>query len=185
MMHDEHGNEIQDGTTHPARLVAWEWDTTSDGDMYLAVIARIADGPFAGMDLRGRLYFQTDRADKNGRTAADRSMETLRAAGLQGTLETVDATTGALDAGVLSVVVERKVGNDGNTYVNAKYLNPPRGASIKTFAPPTPDAKRAFFAQMKQREAAAGRAVAQPPTQPRPVTKAPSSTPTREDDIPF
>lgn len=190
-MHDEHGHEIQDGSTHTARLAEWQWDTTTDGDIYLSVVARITEGPFTGLALRGRMYFDRDKADKYGRTAADRSMEALRAAGLQGDLDTVDANTGGLDAGNVSVVVERKHGNDGNTYVNAKFINAPRGATIKTFAPPPPEARRAFFAAMKQHEAAAGRAstAAKPAQRPapaaRPAQQQPAQQGVRDDDIPF
>ena len=73
-----------DAGTYTARFARWHWDTSKKGDMCLAAMLRITGGPFDGQQVRGTLYFDTDKADKSGRTAADRSLETLRAMGLTG-----------------------------------------------------------------------------------------------------
>jgi len=131
--------------THPARFVRWHWDTAKSGDINLAAMLRIVGGPFDGKQVPGNLYFDTDRTDKNGRTAADRSTETLRAAGLVGDLDSIGDDVGGLDANEVSIVVETKDG-----YPRAKYINPAR--SFTAFAPPPEDKKAAFFAQMKARQ---------------------------------
>ena len=155
--------------THPARFVRWHWDTAKSGDINLAAMLRICGGRFDGRQVRGNLYFDTDRTDKNGRTAADRSTETLRAAGLVGDLDAIGEDTGGIDANEVSVVVEMK-----NGYAVAKYINPAQ--SFTAFAPPPEDKKAAFFAQMKARQqgtAQAQRATGtQPTTQRAPVAPA-------------
>lgn len=145
----DHSLGLVDGDKHTARAVRWLWDTAPKGGVCLALILRLSGGE----EIRGRLYFDTDQPDKNGRTAADRSMEALRAMGLAGDLDTIDEDVGGLDQGDVEVVIKIK----DNGYPEAKYINAPRSAaSLKAFAPPAVDAKRAFFAQMKQRAAAAG-----------------------------
>ena len=158
--HDAPQGAAIDGT-HPARFVRWHWDTAKSGDINLAAMLRIVGGPFDGKQVPGNLYFDTDRTDKNGRTAADRSTETLRAAGLVGDLDSIGDDTGGLDANEVSIVVETKDG-----YPRAKYINPAR--SFTAFAPPPEDKKAAFFAQMKAR--AQGTAQAQRATGAAPVS---------------
>ena len=74
--------------TYLARAQAWAWDTTKDGKPYLTVNLDVD-----GTTVRGRLYFDTDRTDANGRTSAERSMEVLRAMGLRTNLRAL--VTGA------------------------------------------------------------------------------------------
>lgn len=176
--------------THTARAKRWAWDTTKDGAMCLALVFEITEGEAQGAQIDGRLYFDTERADTHGRTAADRSVEALRAMGLQGGLDTIDDGTGGLDAGTVSLVVETKE----NGYPAVKYVNAPRGGrDLRTFAPPAADTKRAFFAQMNARLKAAdagARAAGTRPTQPAP--QRPAGPPrgfaqpaADADDVPF
>ncbi|MBF9687084.1 hypothetical protein IAI39_11375, partial [Streptococcus pseudopneumoniae] len=58
--------------TYSARATAWAWDTTQNGKPFLTINFDVE-----GATVRGRLYFDTDRTDTNGRTGADRSMEAL------------------------------------------------------------------------------------------------------------
>ena len=174
----DHSLGLADGSKHPARAVLWLWDTAPKGGVCLALILRLATGE----EIRGRLYFDTDQADKNGRTTADRSMEALRAMGLVGELDTIDEDVGGLDQGDVEVVIKIK----DNGYPEAKFINAPRGgATLKAFAPPPVDAKKAFFAQMKARAQAVGasaRVTGTAPTQaaarPAPVAR-PAVQPTR------
>lgn len=150
--------------TYPARFARWHWDTSKKGDMCLAAMLRVTGGPFDGQQVRGTLYFDTDKADKNGRTAADRSMEALRSAGLVGELDAIDENVGGLDAGEVSISVE--VNEKGYAY--AKYIN--AASTFSAFAPPPPDAKAQFFAQMKARAqgtAQGHRATGAAPVQPQ------------------
>ena len=199
----DHSLGLVDGDKHTARAVRWLWDTAPKGGVCLALILRLSGGE----EIRGRLYFDTDQPDKNGRTAADRSMEALRAMGLTGDLDTIDEDVGGLDQGDVEVVIKIK----DNGYPEAKFINAPRGAAtLKAFAPPAVDAKKAFFAQMKQRAAAAGMgakasgtapvarpaaapAQRQPPAptrgqaigRPAPVDESAADRTVEEDSIPF
>jgi hypothetical protein len=129
-----------DAGTYTAKFSRWHWDTSKKGDMCLAAMLRFVGGPFDGQQVRGTLYFDTDKADKNGRTAADRSMEALRSAGLAGELDAIDENTGGLDAGEVSISVE--INDRGFAF--AKYIN--AASTFSAFAPPPPDAKAQFFA---------------------------------------
>ena len=123
----------------------WLWDTAPKGGVCLALILRLAST--RGEEIRGRLYFDTDQADKNGRTTADRSMEALRAMGLTGDLDTIDEDVGGLDQGDVEVVIKIKE----NGYPEAKFINAPRGGTtLKAFAPPPVDEKKAFFATLNR-----------------------------------
>lgn len=174
--HADHSMGLRDGDKHTARAVRWLWDTAPKGGVCLALILRLSGGE----EIRGRLYFDTDQPDKNGRTTADRSMEALRAMGLAGELDTIDEDVGGLDQGDVEVVIKIKE----NGYPEAKYINAPRGAAtLKAFAPPPVDAKKAFFAQMKARAAAAGASAkatgAAPAARPAPQRQRPAPTPQR------
>ena len=172
----DHAQGLLENSRHLARAVRWLWDTAQSGGMCLALILRLTTGE----EVRGKLYFDTDKADKNGRTTADRSLEALRAMGLEGDIDTIDEDTGGLDRGDCEVVI----GINANGYAHAKFINAPRGGqTLKAFAPPPVDAKKAFFAQMKAR-AAATQASAKatgatpsarptPQQQPRPTRSAP------------
>lgn len=111
--------------TYTARAQAWAWDTTKDGKPYLTINLD-ADGAV----VRGRLYFDTDRTDANGRTSAERSMEVLRAMGLRTTLRALVTGAERIDTGRVSVEV---VHNDKG-YPEAKYINAP--LAPKVFAAP-------------------------------------------------
>lgn len=176
---------------YSARAINWHWDTPKSGTgMCLALMLRVESGPHAGAEVRGTLYFDTERVDAKGRTAADRSIDALRSMGLRGELDTIDENAGGLDAGTVSIVVET---NDKG-YPFAKYINP--ASSFSAFAPPPADAKRAFFAQMKARTRAAEQGARASGTTPRspaaPQRNAPPPKPTgfasqesADDDIPF
>ena len=186
--------------TYSARPTLFAWDTDKNGEVCMPMMLELCDCDYAGIQVEGRLYFDTERVDKSGKTAADRSMETLRAIGLPGgTLESIDEH--GIGNGLVSVVVSINAAG----YPVAKFINPPGGGrnEVKVFEPPAPDAKAAFFAKMRAlsggasapaprpqapaaaRPAAAARANGNPPAQrPAPVTGfgAPVSG---EDDIPF
>ena len=149
-----------DPGTYTARFARWHWDTRKKGDMCLAAMLRIVGGPFDGRQVRGTLYFDTDKADKNGRTAADRSMEALRSAGLAGDLDAIDENTGGLDAGEVSISVE--INDRGFAF--AKYIN--AASTFSAFQPPAPDAKAQFFAQMKAHQQGTAQAQRATGTQP-------------------
>lgn len=135
--------------TYTARAARWHWDTSKSGDVCLALMLRIEEGTHAGQSVRGTLYFDTERADAKGRTAADRSIEALRSMGLSGGIDTIDDGVGGLDAGQVSVVVE--INDNGKAF--AKYIN--ALSTFSAFAPPPAQAKQAFFAQMNARLRAA------------------------------
>ena len=175
-----------DAGNYTAKATRWAWDTAKDGGMCLALVFEITEGDAAGAQIDGRLYFDTDRADANNRTAADRSMEALRAMGLTGDIDTIDEDVGGLDQGDVEVVIKIK----DNGYPEAKFINAPRGgATLKAFAPPPVDAKKAFFAQMKARAQAAGASSKASGTAPAQTTRAPAPQqrpavqPTRGRDI--
>lgn len=167
------------GSTHTARAVRWAWDTAKSGGLCLAFVLRVTepDGPQDGKTLPGRLYFDTDKADKSGRTAADRSMETLRAMGLQGEIDAVDEDAGGLDRGDVQVVV--KLNDKG--YPEAQYINPPRtGHNLRLFEAPDASAKREFFAKLKGEVPGANAPAARPspaPQQQRPAVQQPTRGP--------
>lgn len=173
--------------THTARARAWSWDKTKDEAVCLAIMFELTEGDLAGLQIDGRLYFDTDRPDTKGRTAADRSIEALRGMGLKGGLDTIDENEGGLDSGLVSLVVE--INAEG--WPRVKFINPARGArELRTFAPPNASEKRAFFAQMNARlkgaEAGARASGARPASAPA------RSGPPRgfaqqqgDDDVPF
>lgn len=152
----DHSRGFVDGEKHPARVVACLWDKAQRGGLCLALKLRITGGAREGECLTGRLYFDTDRADDKGRTAADRSMEALDAMGCNGDLETIVDGTGAgvLDQGDVEIVV----GINAKGYPGAKFINPPSsgGGDVRAFDAPSEGDKRSFFAQMKARAQANG-----------------------------
>jgi hypothetical protein len=170
--------------TYSARPTLFAWDTDKNGEVCMPMMLELCDCDYAGIHVEGRLYFDTDRVDSKGKTAADRSLETLRAIGLPGgTLESIDEH--GIGNGLVSVVVDINAAG----YPVAKFINPPGGGGrnrVKVFEAPAPDAKAAFFAKMRALSGAApARANGNPPAQrPAPVTGfgAPIAG---EDDIPF
>jgi len=183
--------------TYPARTRLFAWDTDRNGEVCLNLLLTLVDCEAEGIEVEGKLYFDTSRVDTKGRTAADRSLEVLHAMGLPGgTLESIDAPDGGINNGLVSVVVE--ITDKG--YPVAKYINAPGGGrgEVKVWAPPAPDAKAAFFAKMRALSggtAPAPRPQAPAPTPARANGNAPAQRPapvtgfgapvSGEDDIPF
>lgn len=169
----DHSRGFAEGEKHPARVVGCLWDKAQHGGLCLALKLRITDGPRVNEELRGRLYFDTERPDKQGRTALDRSMEALEAMGCTGDLESIVDGDGAgvLDGGDVEIVV----GINQKGYPEAKFINRPNvgGVQLKAFDAPTDNDKRAFFAQMKARQGAMARgAQASGTARPAPVNTA-------------
>ena len=132
---------------HMARAVAWHWDTSKRGAMCLGMKLRLTEGAFAGVELTGTLYFDTDMvSEKDGKCSADRSLETLKAMGMT-SLDAIDTDVGGLEKGDVQVTV----GYGETGYPFAKFINIPR--KFEPFAPPSPDAKRSFIMEMRQRMA--------------------------------
>lgn len=173
----DHARGFVDGEKHPARVVACLWDKAQRGGLCLALKLRITTGPRAGECLTGRLYFDTDRADDKGRTAADRSMEALDAMGCNGDLESIVDGDGAgvLDQGDVEIVV----GINAKGYPGAKFINPPSsgGGDVRAFDAPSEGDKRSFFAQMKARAQANGMRAKASGTAPAARTAAPAARP--------
>lgn len=185
--------------TYPARTRLFAWDTDRNGEVCLNLLLTLVDCEAEGIEVEGKLYFDTSRVDAKGRTAADRSLEVLHAMGLPGgTLESIDAEDGGINNGLVSVVVE--ITDKG--YPVAKYINAPGGGrgEVKVWAPPAPDAKAAFFAKMRALSGgSAPRPQAPPAARPAAPARANSNAPAQrpapvtgfgapiagEDDIPF
>ena len=111
---------------------------------------RITSGP-ARRGLRGRLYFDTERADGKGRTAFDRSMGRSTPWAAAATWRSIVDGDGAgvLDQGE----VEDRRGARQRTATRREVHQPPNGGGVqlKAFDAPTEQDKRSFFAQMKAR----------------------------------
>jgi hypothetical protein len=180
--------------TYSARPTLFAWDTDKNGEVCMPMMLELCDCDYAGIQVEGRLYFDTDRVDSKGKTAADRSMETLRAIGLPGgTLESIDEH--GIGNGLVSVVVDINAAG----YPVAKFINPPgrwsqRGEGVRGARAGCEgrllreDARAVGWhapAPRPQAPAAPARANGNPPAQrPAPVTGfgAPIAG---EDDIPF
>lgn len=133
--------------TYRARAVEWSWDTDRDGNPCIALMFELLDGR-AGYRLEGRLFLDESKADAKGRTALDRSMEALRAMGLEGDLA---AELVGLDAGEVSLVTD--INDKG--YARVKWINAPRGPrELRTFAPPAAPALSGFLAKLNSRSRA-------------------------------
>ena len=182
--------------TYPARPTLFAWDTDKNGEVCMPMMLELCDCDYAGIQVEGRLYFDTDRVDSKGKTAADRSMETLRAIGLPGgTLESIDEQ--GIGNGLVSVVVDINAAG----YPVAKFINPPGGGrnGVKVFEPPAPDAKAAFFAKMRALSGASSAPAPRPqapaaarparangsPQRPAPTTGFGAPVSSEKDDIPF
>ena len=127
--------------TYSARATSWAWETTREGTPCLAVRFALADST---QSIDARLFFDSDRADKAGKTPLDRSMAALRAMGLAGPL--AENMTG-LDRGTVEIVTD--VSERG--YPRVKWVNPPgRGSDgpVRVFAAPQPQQLRAFLARV-------------------------------------
>lgn len=187
--------------TYPARTRLFAWDTDRNGEVCLNLLLTLVDCEAEGIEVEGKLYFDTSRVDAKGRTAADRSLEVLHAMGLPGgTLESIDLRPedgGGINNGLVSVVVE--ITDKG--YPVAKYINAPGGGrgEVKVWAPPAPDAKAAFFAKMRALSGASGASAPRPQAPAAAPARANGNAPAQrpapvtgfgapiagEDDIPF
>lgn len=164
-----------------ARATEWTWDTGkekddgSPGDPCIAIMFRVEDeraGEHNGLSLDRRLYLDDDRADSRGRTPFDRTMEVLRAMGLDGEIP-ADLSTVDLAIGRVELVTEVNAAG----YAAIKFVNVPGagGRDLRTFAPPQPQQLNPFLAKLNARlktlnarSNASGTRPAQPtqPTQP-------------------
>lgn len=153
-----HYDETENSNTLPkgdytAKCSRWAWDTTQNGDPCLACQFTLSSGK-PGWTLEGRLYFDTEREDKLGRTAADRSLEALHAMGFEGdlsSLDGLDADPDCLTRGEVTLVVD--VNEKGYNVV--KFINAPRSTrELKVFAEPDVNTKQGFFAKMAARSKA-------------------------------
>lgn len=134
---------------------SWAWDTDKSGNPCITFVFTLDasnEHDFAGYQLDGRLYLDEDKADKLGRTALTRSMEALRAMGLEGDLpediERVDLSQG---------VVELKVERNPKGYAFAHYINAPRGEykrELRVFQSPDAPALKGFLAKLNSRSRA-------------------------------
>ena len=121
-----------------------------------------------GWQIDGTLYLDESKADAKGRTALDRSMEALRAMGLNGELT---AELDGLDAGEVSLVTD--INERG--YSRVKWINAPRAPrELRTFAPPAAPELNGFLAKLNARsKALAARAQA---SGSRPATTQPAAS---------
>lgn len=133
-----------------ARAISWAWDTDRDGNPCIKLMFELLDGK-PGWQIDGTLYLDESKADAKGRTALDRSMEALRAMGLEGDLA---ADLQGLDAGEVTLVTHIKE----NGYAAVKWINAPRSArELRVFAAPSAPELNGFLAKINAR----GRALAQ------------------------
>ena len=155
-----HYDETENSNTLPkgdysAKCSRWAWDTAKSGDPCLACQFTLTSGR-PGWTLEGRLYFDMDetRADKFGRTAADRSLEALHAMGFEGdlgSLDGLDADPDCITRGEVTLVVD--INEKGYNVV--KFINAPRSTrELKVFAEPDQGTKQGFFAKMAARSKA-------------------------------
>ena len=167
-------SDLPDGT-YRARAVEWSWDTAKSGEPCIALMFELLD--HNGYRIDGRLYLDTDKQDSKGRTSLDRSMEALRAMGLQGPIV---ADLQGLDAGEVSLVTE----HNQKGYPAVRWINAPRKArELRTFEVPQTGALNGFLAKLNARmqsvtagQRASGTApmaapIVQPASQQRPVAR--------------
>lgn len=132
--------------TYRARAVQWGWDEDKNGDPCVALLFELSEGK-PGYRLDGRLYLDESKPDAKGRTALSRSMEALRAMGLDGQIPG-DLSTVDLSAGEVSLVVEI----NAKGYPFAHFINAPRAPrELRTFATPAPQKVNAFLAKINAR----------------------------------
>jgi hypothetical protein len=127
--------------TYSARATSWAWDASREGTPCLAVRFALEGSDVA---LDGRLFFDSDRPDKAGKTPLDRSLVALRAMGLEGPL--AETMTG-LDRGTVELVTDI---NDRG-YPRIKWINPPSRSGdgpVRVFAAPPAPTLRAFLARV-------------------------------------
>lgn len=174
----QHVSDLTPGT-YRAVAREWDWDTSLSGDVCLALVFELTDDSApAGYRIDGRMYFRTDKPDAKGRTEFDRSLEALRAMGLQGDdlSVIVGPMGGGLDAGEASLVVDI----NAKGYPQVKFVNAPRGPrtrELKTFNPPDAQQRGAFFAQARARMQATTAAAKASGTTPTARAQAPQGQP--------
>lgn len=156
--------------TYLARAVSWAWDTDRDGNPCIAIMFALSEGR-PGWQIDGKLYLDDARQDAKGRTALDRSMEALRAMGLQGDLA---AELTGLDTGDVSLVTD--INDKG--YARVKWINAPRSArELRVFAAPAAQELSGFLARINAKSRAlharAQASGAAPIAQPRQSAPAP------------
>lgn len=156
--------------TYTARCVSAAWDTDREGNPCIALMFVLSDGR-PGWQIDGKLYLDESKQDAKGRTALDRSMEALRAMGLQGEL-TADLV--GLDQGDVSLVTD--INDKG--YARVKFINAPRRErELRVFAPPAAPELNGFLAKINAKsralQARAQASGAAPIAQPRQSAAAP------------
>lgn len=167
---------IPEPGTYRARAIEWRWDTAKSGEPCLAILFELTSGQ-PGFQLDSRLYFDTEKQDTKGRTAMDRSMEALRALGLQG--EALTAEMAGIDQGEVDLVCE----TNERGYLAVKWINAPRAKrELRTFAEPEAPTLNAFLAKVNGRAramAAGARATGatRPTAGPPPVPVSPRPAP--------
>lgn len=133
--------------TYTARCVSAAWDTDRDGNPCIALMFALSDGR-PGWQIDGKLYLDESKQDAKGRTALDRSMEALRAMGLQGELT---AELVGLDQGDVSLVTD--INDKG--YARVKFINAPRRErELRVFAPPAAPELNGFLAKINAKSRA-------------------------------
>lgn len=133
--------------TYTARAVSWAWDTDRNGDPCIKVMFALSEGR-PGWHIDGILYLDESKPDKKGRTALDRSMEALRAMGLEGELT---AEIQGIDRGDVSLVTE--INPKGYAFV--KWINAPQAPrELRTFAPPDVGSLNGFLAKLNAKSRA-------------------------------
>ena len=161
--------------TYTARAISWAWDTDKSGDPCIKIMFALSDGR-PGYQLDGTLYLDESKPDAKGRTALDRSMEALRAMGLDGDLT---AELDGIDRGDVSLVTDI----NAKGYACVKWINAPRSArELRTFAPPQPQQLNSFLAKLNAKsralsaraQASGTRPAAQPQQAQQPRQSAPA-----------
>lgn len=131
------------GSKHPAKIRGAALDTDSYGDPCIACLLAVQ---FNGEWFRveGRLFLSVEKPYDKGRTAYDRSVQALKAAGYNG--DPLDIPNAPLP-GEVEVEIEHRhyQTENGGTGIalKAKYINAPR-REVKVFSPPSDKAVEAF-----------------------------------------
>lgn len=149
---------------YDAKATSWCWEKSKAGETYLALLFAFTapgeDGNNRNWTCRGALFFG-EKPDAKGRMPWQKSLDVLRAMGLDGDdLSVIDENVGPIGEGAVDIEVEHEAytDRDGNDRValKAKWINPPQVAKTLT-ARNAPEAheKQSFMQQMKARIRAA------------------------------
>lgn len=145
---------------YDAKATSWCWEKSKAGETYLALLFAFTapgeDGNNRNWTCRGALFFG-EKPDAKGRMPWQKSLDVLRAMGLDGDdLSVIDENVGPIGEGAVDIEVEHeaytdKEGND-RVALKAKWINPPQAAKTLT-ARNAPEAheKQSFMQQMKAR----------------------------------